>query len=197
MLKKILFVILIFTLGAGFGSFFIKNKNIPQPAPQAFVLEIYDKIKENYWDNLSDAQLLELFRLSLQTDKIQTREDLTKAVEKITKDQAVTVSSAVLASLNPPGRSGLFTTAQEVALKNTVENINPEKDLYKDLGLNKGASQEAVEQAFAQKSKELQGDEEKLKQIAYAKDVLSKTEQKQRYDEKGVEPAIFAKPVNY
>ncbi|MBI2334278.1 hypothetical protein HYU96_00575 [Candidatus Daviesbacteria bacterium] len=188
MFKKILLVILlIFVLGAGAGYFFFKNA--PQNPSQIFVLEIYDQIKENYWENLSDAQILELFRLSLQADKIQTREDLAKTAAKISKDQAVTVSSTVLASLSPQGRSGLFTQKQEVALKNTVENINPEKDLYKDLGLSKGASQEAVEQAYEKMPEELKKD----RAIIYAKDVLSKSEQKQRYDEKGVEPAVFTK----
>lgn len=200
MLKKIIVLTIILLIGAGIGFNLAKTQKVSpkQNLNQAFVLEIYDKIKENYWDNLSDAQILELFKLASekatgisQSQKLASRQDLEKLTKNTTKDQAVNIASAVLSSLNPPGRSGLFTTKQEEQLKNTVENINPEKDLYKDLGLNKGASSEAIEQAYQQKTKEVQGDKEKLKQIAYAKDVLSKTEQKQRYDEKGVEPAIF------
>ena len=176
MFKKILFIILIFTLVAGAGFFFIKKQNPSQNPSQIFVLEIYDKIKENYWENLSDAQILELFRLSLKADKIQTRDDLARIATKISKDQTITISSKVLASLNPAGRSGLFTTKQEEQLKNTVSNINPEKDLYKDLGLAKGASEEAVKKAYENMPEELKKD----KRIAYAKDVLTKQDSKQR-----------------
>lgn len=44
---------------------------------------------------------------------------------------AAQIAQTVLASLAPSGRSGLFTQKQETELKNKVENINPEKDLYK------------------------------------------------------------------
>ena len=189
-LKKLLIFLLIFSLGIAVIFKLSSSKQIN--SHQAFVSEIFDKIKENYWDNLSDAQILELFRLSLQTDKIQTREDLIKSVEKISKDQAITISSKVLASLNPAGRSGLFTTKQEEQLKNTVSNINPEKDLYKDLGLAKGASEEAVKKAYENMPEELKKD----KKIAYAKDVLTKQDSKQRYDQNKVEPAVFAKLIS-
>src|SRR5258706_26747 len=59
------------------------------------------------------------------------------------------VASSVLATLQPSGRSGLYTEKQQQQLNNTVSNINPQKDLYKDLGLNKGASKEEVQKASA------------------------------------------------
>lgn len=220
LIKKLSIFILIFALGVAFGyGYFV---HFPKPKAliqkqvnsyQAFVSEAFDKIRENYWDNLSEGQLLDLFKLSIekatnnpQAVKITSKEELLARFEKAIKNSSdeqkkqlsINVVSTVLASLNPAGRSGLFTQKQEEQLKNTVENINPEKDLYKDLGLNKGASEAAVKQAFEKKSEDLKKEntpqaEEKLKTLIYAKEVLGKTDQKQRYDEKGVEPAVFTK----
>ncbi len=210
-LKKILIFLLIFLAGA---ALYLKTSSTKQVSfYRAFVSESFDKIKENYWDNLSDEQILDLFKLSIekatgssQQAKINSKEELLSVFIKLQnnlneeqkKQLSVNVVSAVLANLNPPGRSGLFTQKQEEQLKNTVENINPEKDLYKDLGLSKGASPAAIEQAFQKKSEDLKKEtspeaKQKLEQIAYARDVLGKNEQKQRYDEKGVEPAVFIK----
>lgn len=181
MRKKIILLILIFSLGIAAG-FYYSNSQKTDPKQnlnQAFVQEVYNKIKENYWDNVSDAQLLELFRQA----------GMEKLTQNVTKDQAVTIVSKVLSSLNPAGRSGLFTEKQEEQLKNTVENINPEKDLYKDLGLAQGASEEAVKKAYENMPEE----QKKDKKIAYAKEVLTKQDSKQRYDQNKVEPAVFTK----
>ena len=176
-------------------------------SPKAFISEIYDKIKENYWDNISDAQLLDLFKLSIDKNggqldvaRFESKEKMLAKIKNKDNQFIAQVVGTVLASLNPPSRSGLFTTKQEEQLKNTVENVNPEKDLYKDLGINKGASESAVEQAYQKKSEQLAQDkspqaQEQLKQIAYAKDVLTKKEQKTLYDQKGVEPTIFTKII--
>lgn len=217
---RIFLIILIASFtGIGVWQGYIKNShkvagiNVEKNTPKAFVSEIYDRIKENYWNNVSDIDLLNLFQLSIvknssNTDsgkfenKTQFLNGFTKAMEGLTPDQknsfTVSVVSSVLATLSPQGRSGLFTTKQEEALKNTVQNINPEKDLYKDLGLQKGASVAAVEKAFQQESEKLAQDksaqaEEKKKQIAYAKETLSQDKTKANYDQKQVEPTIFTK----
>lgn len=217
--KGFLLTIVVFLLGIGVGYFYF---NAPESTPaqkvglnkySAFVLEIYDKIKQNYWDSVSNDQLLELFKLSIEKhtgkkveEKLDSKEKMIKALEKSTSDIAdeqkqktvPTIAASVLQTLNPSGRSGLLTTKQEEQLKNTVSNINPEKDLYKDLGLSKGASETAVAQAYQEKEEELKKQDtpqakEELKQIAYAKDVLTKKDKKQRYDSSGIEPAIFSK----
>lgn len=182
---------------------------------KAFLEESYNKIKNNYWDNISDIQLIELFKLAaeksgskLLSSKIENKEqlisELLSAQKDLSQDQKSKfiplVLSTVLGSLNPAGRSGLFTTKQEVQLKNTVENINPEKDLYKDLGVNKGASETAVIDAFQKQEVQLRGQntpeaKEKLKQLTYAKDVLTNIDRKQNYDQKGIEPTIFTRVV--
>lgn len=217
--KKLLLFIIIFSLGVGFGYRYVgitQNKqpiNVENNIAKAFVSEIYDKVRENYWDNISDAELLNLFKLSIDRNggnitvpKFENKDKFLDAIEKVIagmddgqKNQfVVSVVSQVLTSLSPAGRSGLYTQKQEEQLKNTVSNINPEKDLYKDLGLSKGASEAAVQQAYQVKAEELARDrspeaKEKLKQIAYAKDTLTQKETKQRYDQNLVEPTIFSK----
>lgn len=220
MTKKILLLVLIFFLGGlfGYGLFLNFPENIPfiqkQSGPyQAFITEVYDKTLENYWDNVSDTQVLDLFKLALEknTDKpylskLSSKEDLSKTLalalknldEEKRKKLVVNVASQVLASLNPQGRSGLFTQKQQEQLKNTVENINPQKDLYKDLELSKGASETQVKEAYQKKAEELKKEssleaQEKLKQITYARDVLTQKDSKARYDQKSVEPTIFTR----
>lgn len=219
--KLILVIGFIFALGlaAGYKSNDIigpEDKKEPEKnTPRAFLSEIYDKAKENYWDNISDAQLLEFFKLAMSkygaavaVPKFESKEKFLEAFDKsaasLNREQqnqlAVSMASAVLATLNPPGRSGLFNQQQEEQLKNTVENINPEKDLYKDLGLGKGASEKEVLSAFTSLQEELKKDKspeaaEKLQKITYAKDTLTKKESKERYDQNKVEPTIFTKAM--
>ena len=204
-IKKSLLLLLIFCLGIGIGFWYSKNPlSIPKPSPSkntphAFLSESFDKIKENYWENITDAQLIEMFKTASSAlgnplpGEISSKDELLK---KMDKDQTIKLVSNVLTNLQPMGRSGLFTTKQEEQLKNTVSNINPDKDLYKDLGIAKGASEAAVSEAYQKKEEELKQEktpqaQEQLKQIAYAKDVLTQSESKQRYDAGGVEPTIF------
>lgn len=208
--KKLLLVAAIFALGAGFGHWYLGKINFPQKlvqeeknTPKAFLSETYDKIKENYWETLTDEQLTSMFKNASSalgnplSSEILTKDEL---IKKLDKEKAVKLVAHVLANLQPIGRSGLFGQKQEQELKNTVSNINPDKDLYKDLGLSKGASEEVVTQAYEKKEEELKKEQtpqaqEQLKQIAYAKEVLTKKESKQRYDAGGVEPTIFTKVI--
>ncbi len=214
---KLLILVIVFTIGLGLGrEYFTKNQVTQQTEKstyQAFVSEVYDKIKENYWNNISDAELLDLFNISISqaggnitVAKFENKEKLLEAINKTTaglnEDQRdeflAAVVSSVLRSLAPAGRSGLYTEKQEQQLKNTVSNVNPEKDLYKDLGLAKGASEAAVQQAYDKQAADLAKDKspeaaEKLKKIIYAKDTLTQKDTKQRYDTTQVEPTFFTK----
>lgn len=228
-LRNFLLFLVIFSLGVGFGYRYVQYSqsnlqiNIEKNTPKAFIAkqearfisEIYDKIKENYWNNISDAELLDLFKLSIDKNggdsavaKFENKEKLLNSIGKqitaMNDEQKnkfiVSTVTSVLASLAPPGRSGLFTQKNEEQLKNTVSNINPDKDLYKDLGLQKDASSEEVAQNYQKKAEELRKDDspeaqEKLKQLTYAKEVLSNTDQKENYDTAGVEPTIFSKLI--
>lgn len=216
---KLLIFLIVFSVGLGLGrEYLTKNQSqntqkVEKNTPKAIISEIYDKIKENYWNNISDAELLDLFKLSIEKNggnitvtKFEGKDKFLEAVNKVAAEMPeeqknkfiASVAGSVLSSLSPAGRSGLYTEKQEEQLKNTVSNINPEKDLYKDLGLSKGASEAAVEQAYQQKAAELAVDrspeaKEKLKTIAYAKDTLTQKDTKQRYDTNLVEPTIFSK----
>lgn len=221
--KKFIVLLIIFSIGAAFGfAYFTKTQRLTQSTqeekntPKAFLLESYDKIKENYWDNISDVQLIELFKLAAEKNgsgplptKIDNKDKLISEIlssqnsmnDEQKKKFIANTLAAVLASLNPPGRSGLYTQKLEEQLKNTVENINPEKDLYKDLGVGKGASEAAITDAFQKQQAELKSQntpeaQEKLKQLTYAKDVLTEQDKKKLYDSKGVEPTIFTKIVS-
>lgn len=264
--KKILIFLLVFALGiiVGYGIFaqnrihFAAQNQSQKDRYIAFSNEIYDKIKENYWDLISDEQLTNLYKqaaekitgkpqklklgnensnsstkpqdptknpsglsldlqgtsitdlkLSSQSPKSNdssTKIALDEMLKNILKDLDDTkkkdftknLATAVLANLSPFGRSGLYSQKQEEQLKNTVQNINPEKDLYKDLGLGKGASKEEAQKAYddqAAKLREQIGDEakKKLEQIAYAKDVLTQEDKKKNYDEAKIEPTVFSK----
>lgn len=207
-------ILIIFSIGAGFG--YSLELEQEKNTPKAFLSESFEKIMENYWDNISEAQLIDIFRLATEKSgskrlsvKIENKEqlisELLSAQNNLSQDQKSKfiplVLSTVLGSLNPAGRSGLFTTKQEEQLKNTVDNINPEKDLYKDLGVNKGASEAAVIDAFQKQEGQLKDQntpeaKDKLKQLTYAKDVLTNKDEKQNYDQKGIEPTIFTKVVS-
>lgn len=174
--------------------FFVHQKT-PVDQNQAFVSEVYDKIKENYWENVSDQKLSELFGLGIEKldgpklVKPANKQEVLKLIKGKKKEFVVNLTSIVLANLQPFGRSGLYTQKLETQLKNTVNNVNPEKDLYKDLGLPKNASEGAVLEAF----EKLPEEKKKQKEIAYAKETLTNKDTKQRYDQKGVEPTIFPK----
>lgn len=199
--------ILIFSLGTTTGWYISKHPIQTQSvtyqknSSHAFYSEVYDKIKENYWENVSDEVLIQAFKdaSSAQGKPIsaETKEDLIKNLDK---GEPAKIAAQALATLKPLGRSGLFTTKQQEALKNTVNNVDPSKDLYKDLGLNKGVSESAVSEAFEKKEAELKKEKtpeaaKKLKDLAYAKDVLTGDETKKRYDGRGVEPTVFTKSL--
>lgn len=264
--RILVIILLIFGLGVGTGYviFTRTQTQIPQTQVQKdpdilFLDEIYDKILENYWDNISSEQLAQQFRktaeqltgkpqkmdfkggikspsgpnqaqiqgtgISLdlsgtsindlkvltkdeQLPKNNVKQPLDQMLKNILKELAddkkgefvKTLAAQVLANLQPAGRSGLFTQKQEENLKNTVQNINPEKDLYQDLGLNKGASSEAVQQAYQQKEEQLKKvptpqAKEQLKQLAYAKDVLTDKDKKKNYDTAKIEPTTGSRLI--
>lgn len=253
----------IFALGiaTGFVLFADNKLNIISEQPQKdekyllFLGEVYDKILENYWETISEEQLAQMYRqtierligtpqkldangstpepntgsqtktnpvtgfapsLNLQGSSVEDLKImagdkgkgnfkkalyvmLEKVLRNLDKDKrqefSVKLAANILSSLSPPGRSGLFTQKQEQQLKNTVENINPDKDLYADLGLEKGASKEEVETSYQQKSEQLSKEDSEeakaeLEKITYAREVLTEEEKKQNYDTKGVEPTV-------
>lgn len=182
-----------------------------------FLFEVYDKIKENYWDNISDAQLANLYKAGAEkltntqfvlksADKEGLQNLLDGAIKDLNEAQkkefAVKLASLVLVNLNPFGRSGLYTTGEEQNLKNEVQNVNPEKNLYQDLGVEKTASPEQMSEAFKEKRAELETKKatsseagQDLEKLNYAFGVLSDKDKRELYDHSGIEPTVFARLV--
>lgn len=225
-LQWTLFLLIGFCLGGTASYFyfqFIKGdlallKTGQQNAHAAFLLEVYDTIQENYWKKLSDAELVNIFKLgSEKLTGVQYRlepknkhglELMLKGVlkdlgEDKHKEFSTKLASLVLTSLEPAGRSSLYTQTDKENLKNRVENIDPQSDLYEALGLEKDASQQEIEKVYQEKKAELELEKEtspeaekKLEHINYAYNVLSDPFTKGKYDQLGAEPTVFSRLVH-
>ncbi len=223
----ILGVLLIFVLGGivGFAirpkvsSELTKTESSSKNSYTAFVLEIWDLVKENYWDNISDETLANLFvsaadKLVLrpQNSKNKNRDGVEKMVEDILKDMeeedkkrefVTRLVGSVLTSLQPYGRSRLFTQKEEKELSDNVQNIS-KVDYYDALGVDKQASLDDIQENYKKKVAELKGkvsqsseSAEKLAQIDRAYNILKDEKARKLYDIAGVEPTMeykFLKP---
>lgn len=202
--------------------YFSPNEEIIQPYDGiedehvAFVAESYDIIQKEYWEVQTDEQLSEIFRLAYnfltKEEEILTTKDrfgvqtliqthLENKTDEEKKKLVTEIVHVVLQNLRPAGRSALYTTQKETELRNTVANVNPEKNLYEDLGVENNADTEEVENAYEERIKELEGDtseeaEQEREKVTYAKEVLSNEAQKEQYDETGSEPTVFARVIS-
>ncbi len=212
-MKKIVFLVLAGLVLFGGGA--VVGKFVPEKIKTgvneekkdkyiAFELEIYDKVKENYWEKISDEELSKIFLLavdkitgtshSLKTNNKDGVEGLLMDVQKdILEDKrkefSATLGDMVLANLSPFGRSRLYSQKDENSLSNTVNNINPEENHLNNLGVEKGASDVEVEEAYETKIKEASSAAEKEK-IAQSYEVIKDEDSRQIYEESGVEPTI-------
>jgi hypothetical protein len=183
-----------------------------------FEMEAYDAIQKNFWMQPGQYDLAKLFLLSAQkvsgastTLATSTREATAAMLESTfasatSTDEkrawAVSLLQVLLYNLPPTNRDQLLSKQQETALRQEVANVNPQKDLYGDLGLSKGASSGEVDTAYKQKSAELAASsspqaQQELKQVAYAHDVLSKSASKTLYDQAQVEPTVFGHVIGH
>jgi len=178
----------------------------------SFVDEAYTTIQDNYWNEITDEQLSNLFELAVEKVSaseidFQLSEKNLIGVEELITMNIVTMSDSegpkkfvasvvdvVLANLEPFGRSRLFTEQQEQDLRNSVENVNPDKDLYATLNLPKDATNEQIEVAYEEKIET--ATEEEKEEIEHAKEVLTDDTKKQRYDTTGAEPTTSARLIS-
>jgi len=115
------------------------------------------------------------------------------------KNSLVTqISDLVLINLEPFERNRLLTRRQEKQMRDVVSNIDESKDLYSDLGIEKGANVKEVEKAYEEKLAVLSSstkpeDKAELEKISYAKEVLVDESRKERYDTSSIEPTVFSK----
>lgn len=220
----VLVLVVVFSLGIATSYFYFQKNQATLTSIKTeaekdvylkFLSEVYDKIKENYWESLTDEQLGNLFKLGIEkltnkpqdgkikdkTDFLEMSENIMKIVKPDKKKEFVTqLTNLVLTNLKPAGRSALYTVQDKENLANKVRNINPETDLYLTLELGKDASEEEVDEAYQNKLAELSRDDSqeaqnKLELIKYAYQILSNTGQKENYDQAGIEPTVFAKLV--
>jgi hypothetical protein len=182
----------------------------PRDTYIAFVAEIYDKIKENYWEQTPDDQLSLLYKLAAEkiTGKPQILDPKNKTgvslmTEEIIKEMdaqkkkefVVNLSDMVLANLKPFGRNHLLTTASQKELLNEVNNIDPNANLYAALGVPKDASQKEINSVYQKKTEELKKEntpssQQQLAQIERAYQTLSDQKSRQIYDASGAETTV-------
>lgn len=224
---KVLLIILILSIGIG-GGYVLANKksspkkpiaSVPKDKYVAFLSEVYDTIKENYWDKITDEQLASVYVLGTekligqpQPNKPKDKENLQKMLTKILKELgdeqkkkefSAKLADIVLANLQPFGRSRLYSKKEEVSLKNNVENKNPEVNQYQVLEVKKEALQEEVKQVYEKKTEEIKKEiaketvpekkeekQQQLTQVQKAFQVLGDQESRKVYDESGVEPTM-------
>lgn len=184
-----------------------------------FVSEIYDIISQNYWEEIGDKELSNLFLASsrqLAPSKVlssENKQGVQKLVQDIIKDMEPKkkkeftgkLSDLTLASLKPNNRSRLYAQVNKEALKNLVQNVDPKTDLYKNLNVSKQAPQEEVKKAYEQKVEEIKKEEtkapeeakKKLEEANRAYEALKTPEKRELYDKYKIEPTVsnkFIKP---
>lgn len=184
-----------------------------------FDMEAYDKIRDNYFEKVKDTDLSELFHQALakaasvsadtitlpSQDRAGTAKMLAKSIDglkddKTKKELVLNTLVVALYNLAPAGRSGIMSTQQETAFRDNVSNIDTSKNLYQDLGLEKGADQASIDKAYAENKTALEKDKSptavaKLQAVTYAHEVLSQADTKSRYDTNQVEPTIFTRVI--
>jgi len=189
-----------------------------------FLFEIYDKIQENYWNKVTDEELAALYRTGIEKivgapqilesgDKNGLKKVITEITENMAEDKkkefTVQLAQIVLYNLEPVGRSGLYTEKDEESLKNQVQNIDPSTDLYANLGVKQGASEEEVKESYEKRVEEFnqiikdenrseeekQTAEKKLAQAERAFETLADKEKKENYDQAGVEATVSSKLI--
>lgn len=140
--------VFIFILGSAAGYFYGPKIRPQSETPVqkdtylAFFEETYGKIKDNYWEKLTDEQLVSLYVLGIEklTGQPQVlnkndKTNLQKLIDEINqrlgdnekkKEFITKLTGLVAANLKPAGRSQLYTQKEEKELKDAVDNVNPE-----------------------------------------------------------------------
>lgn len=177
-----------------------------------FLMEAYDTIETNYWQQTPDATFANLFQLSLQkaaattttataTDRASTAAMLEGAFSAMKDDDAkkqlaLGTLQVVLYNLAPNGRSELLSDAQQQQEQREVDNVHPATNLYSELGVTASSTNQQIAQAYAQEKTELEASsspqaQQDLARATYIDDVLSNPATKTRYDATQQEPTVF------
>ncbi len=181
-----------------------------------FDMEAYDLIEEHYVLDVPEADLSRWFLLSMQNVtgsttlslSTSTRSGVAKLLSEVLagkndeeKKKITTDSLRFLLANIPPGNRGmLLSEGGREEFINNVNNVNPEKDLYQTLGVSKGASVAAVQEAFQEKKAVLsattsESGKQELAKATQAHEILADTVRKTVYDETGAEPTVFSRII--
>ncbi len=186
-----------------------------------FLSEIYEKIQTNYWEVISDEDLFNLYKagteklgqtpaVTIANDKTGMRSLVSQVIDNLEtveakKEFTINLATIVLYNLQPLGRSGLYNIKKETDLWNNVKNIDPETNLYEEIGVNQDASSEEIVAAANEKGAELnqiinspnKTEEEKqtaagqLAKVERAQETLTQDTSRQTYDQSGVEATVY------
>jgi C-terminal processing protease CtpA/Prc len=219
MKAKLGLVLIVILMFAGVGwRIIINNKNTGKQAITnenkdkytALVDEVYDKIQQNYWEKISDADLSNLFLLADQKltngkEQLKSRNKagvntlLAEAIKPMSddkrKDFTASLVDIVMANLQPFGRSRLYSEKDATSLSNTVNNVNPGANYFEQLGVSTSASDTEIKKAFEQKSTTATTSAEK-EQVKQAYSVLKNSDSRKVYETSGVEPTIDYKLIS-
>ncbi len=180
-----------------------------------FASEIWDTIKSKHWEKQQDDQLASLYKLG--AEKLlskpsgfdpKNKEEVEKMIEALMSDMdeakkkefVTSLGDIVLANLKPFGRSRLFGQKQQEELSNTVQNVDPDTDLYATLGVDKDATEKEIEQKYQEEIKSVDTSTEegknKLAQLERAKNALADEEARKNYDQGGFEPTVITQTIS-
>jgi C-terminal processing protease CtpA/Prc len=212
-LVVLIVAVLVVTYQANTGKLFIPKISKPGQY-ELFISEIFSTVSENYWDKVSDEQLVNLYTLAIEKirneplpePKPKTKKEFIKTFNSIIKSFSTAlekeqfsaqISDIVLANLQPFGRSRLYSQQQEQSLKDTIENRNLAVNQYEVLGVPKEASKEEIQKAYKQKIEEIgkpesPEEQQKLAQANHALDTLTDDSARSLYDQTGAEPTMEA-----
>ncbi len=195
-----------------------QQKEADSPAVK-FVAEVYQLIKQHYWQSLSDEQLVDRFKLSFDVvygpSAELEKKDLTHLKQRVaqlvenqprakTQQLLPQVIDYLLVSLAPRKRSRLYSKKQAKKLEQRVANINPKENYLKVLDLSPIASNAAVKRAFETKEKSIMrqatNSAQQKRELAQAKqayEVLADQTNRQRYLKTKIEPTISGRLINH
>ena len=131
-MKKIILLILAIGIIAPAGIIFWRQKSQVEPANPNLALtqEVWETIKTNYWEKISDEELAKLYQVGLEKltgKQISFKSANLQGVLKMLVKQAELapqLNDLVLANLKPFGRSRLYSRKEEQALAENVANYN-------------------------------------------------------------------------
>lgn len=191
-----------------------EEETISLSQEEIFTQELYNTVKEKYWDSINDDNLSNLFLLATKkatgTEPVLASKDLGGVLQMVsaatankeTKVELVAqIGDLVLANLQPFGRSRLFTQTQTQELVNTVINKDENSNLYAALGVDQEADSKKLESAYNAKRKELSSkkDEASIQQLALIERAwltLKDEATRKNYNEKKTEATVEGKEIS-